>query len=76
MKAIYPVFHVSMLEPTLPNTIPNCTQPPLPHVIIDSEQEFEVSEVLDSKINNRHKACKLLYLVWCGGYEGMDEETL
>src|SRR3979490_1934239 len=75
IKAVHPVFHVSMLEPTSPNTISNCTQPPPPAVIIDGEPEFEVTEVLDSKIDNRRKACKLLYLVRWAGYEGMDEET-
>src|SRR3979490_98465 len=75
MKAVHSGFHVSMLEPTSPNTIPNRTQPPPPVVIIDGEPEFEVTEVLDSKINNRRKACKLLYLVRWAGYEGMDEET-
>src|SRR3979490_349328 len=75
MKAVHPIFHVSMLEPTSPNTISNRTQPPPPAVIIDGKQEFEVTEVLDSKIDNRCKACKLLYLVRWAGYEGMDEET-
>src|SRR3979490_2039745 len=75
MRVVHPIFHISMLEPTLPNTIPNHIQPPLPPVIID-EPEFEVTEVLDSKIDNRHKACKLLYLIWWAGYEGTDEETL
>src|SRR3979490_2256010 len=77
MKAVHPIFHISILEPTtLPNTIPNCTQPPPPPVIIDGEPEFEVTKVLDSKIDNRCKACKLLYLVRWAGYEGTDEETL
>jgi hypothetical protein len=30
---------------------------------------------LDSKIDNRHHTCKLLYLVKLAGYEGTDEET-
>ena len=75
MKAVHPIFHISMLEPTSPNTIPNRTQAPLPAVIIDGEPEFEVTKVLDSKIDNRRKPCKLLYLVRWAGYEGMDEET-
>src|SRR3979490_524737 len=70
MKAVHPVLHISMLEPTLPNTIPNYTQPPLPVVIINGEPEFKVTEVLDSKINDRCKACKLLYLVRWAGYQG------
>ena len=64
-----------MLEPASPNTIPNHIQPPPPPVIVDGEPEFEISEVLNSKIDNRQKACKLLYLVRWTGYEGTDEET-
>src|SRR3979490_2428115 len=75
MKVVHPIFHVSMLKPTSPNTIPNWTQPPPPAVIIDGEPEFEVTEVLDSKIDNRHKGCQLLYLVRWAGYEGTDEES-
>jgi hypothetical protein len=51
-----------MLEPSSPNTVPNQTQPP-PQDVIDGEPEFEVSEIIDAKINNRRKKCKLLYLV-------------
>ena len=76
MRAVHPVFHVSMLEPASPNTIPNRIQPPPPPVIIDREPGFEISEVLNIKIDNRQKTCKLLYLVQWAGYEGTDEETL
>ena len=62
MCGIHPVFHVSMLEPSAPNEFPNWTEtPPLP-VTINGETEFEISEILDSKINKRHK-CRLQYLV-------------
>ena len=64
-----------MLEPATPNPIPNHVQPPPPPIIVDDEPEFEISEILDSKIDNRHRACKLLYLVRWTGYEGTDEET-
>ena len=74
MRAIHPVFHVSMLEPAPPNTIPNQIQPPPPPVDIEGELEYEITEVLDSKIDNRRK-CKLLYLVRWSSYEGTDEET-
>ena len=75
MRAVHPVFHISMLEPTSPNTIPNHIQPPQSPVIIDREPEFEISEVLDTKIDNQRKTCKLLYLVKWAGYEGTDKET-
>ena len=74
MRAVHPVFHVSMLEPATPNVIPNRVQPPPPPIEIDGEPEFEISEILDSKIDNRRRACKLLYLVRWAGYEGTDEE--
>jgi hypothetical protein len=73
-RAVHPVFHVSMLEPATPNTIPNRVQPPPPPVEIDGEPEFEISEILDSKIDKR-RLCKLLYLIRWAGYEGTDEET-
>jgi hypothetical protein len=51
-----------MLELSTPNSILNCIQPPPPPVIMDEEPEYEISEILDSKLNKR-QACKLLYLV-------------
>ena len=75
MHAVHPVFHVSQLEPAIPNTIPNWTQPPPPPVEVDGELEFEITEILDSKIGHQCKTCKLLYLVQWSGYEGTDEET-
>jgi hypothetical protein len=75
MRAVHPVFHVSQLEPAHPNSILNHLEDPLPPVIIEGEPEYEISEILDSKIDNRRRACKLLYLVRWAGYEGTDEET-
>ena len=75
MWAVHPVFHVSMLKSTISDPIPNWYQTPPPPVVVDSEPEYEISEILDSKLNNRWCACKLLYLVWWSGYEGTDEET-
>jgi len=64
-----------MLEPATPNLIPNHIQlPPLP-ITVDDKPEFEISEILNSKVHNSHHACKLLYLVHWTGYEGMDKET-
>ena len=74
-KAVHPVFHVSQLEPAHPNVIPGRIIDPPPPIVIDGELEFEISEILDSKIDRRRKACKLLYLVRWEGYEGTDEET-
>ena len=55
--------------------IPDRVQPPPPPVFIDGEPEFEIAEILDSKVNQRRRNCKLLYLVRWTGYAGTDEET-
>jgi hypothetical protein len=74
LRAVHPVFHVSQLETETPNTIPNRVQPPPPPIEVDGDIEYEVSEILDSKIDKRRK-CQLLYLVRWTGYEGTDQET-
>ena len=74
MRTIHLVFHISQLEPEIPNQIPNCIQPvPLP-IEIDDELEYEIAEILDSKIDNQQR-CKLLYFVRWMGYPGTDEEN-
>jgi hypothetical protein len=65
---IHPVFHVSLLEPYHASTIPGRTQPPPPPVEVDGNMEFEVDEIVDSKIVRR----KLFYLIKWVGY-GLDE---
>jgi Integrase core domain/Chromo (CHRromatin Organisation MOdifier) domain len=74
MWSIHPVFHVSMLEPSTPNPFSGREPTPDPPVFINREPGYEISEILDSRIDKRHK-CKLLYLVRWTGYEGTDEET-
>ena len=73
IHGVHPIFHVSMLKPTTPNEIPNCVQSLPPPINIQGDLEYEISEVLDSKIDRR-QSCKLLYLVWWLGYENTNEE--
>ena len=75
LHAVHPVFHVSMLEPATPNTIPDRVQPLPPPVFVNGEPEFEIAEILDSKVDHRRRNCKLLYLVRWTRYAGTDEET-
>ena len=74
MRSIHPVFHISMLEPSTLNQFPNQIQIPKPPIIINSDPKYEISEILDSRIDKQCR-CKLLYLVKWAGYKGMDEET-
>ena len=43
MRAVHPVFHVSMLEPSIPDAIPGRVKPPPPPVVIDGEAEYEIA---------------------------------
>jgi len=74
MCAIHPVYHVSMLKPAPSSSIPNRTEDPPPPVEIEGEIEYEIAEILDTKLDRRRR-CKLQYLVCWTGYEGTDEET-
>src|SRR5205807_7689955 len=51
MRSVHPVCHPSQLEPSAPNTIPNCVQTLPPPVEIDGKLEYEITEILDSKID-------------------------
>jgi len=74
MRAVHPVFHVSMLEPATPNTFQQRSKPPPAPVIIDGEPEYEISKIVDSKIDRR-RACKLLYKVIWLGYEDTNNNS-
>ncbi|MBW0582209.1 hypothetical protein O181_121924 [Austropuccinia psidii MF-1] len=57
--SIHPVFHISLLEPVKKSTIPIWHQEHTPPIIIEEEEEFEVSKILDPNI----KGGKVFYLV-------------
>jgi len=75
LRAIHPVFHISQLEPSPLSQIPNHTNPPLPLVELDGSIEFEVAEVLDSKLDKQRRDPLLYYIRW-SSYEGTAEEYL
>ena len=62
-----------MLEPAFPNEILNCVQSLPPPVDIEGKLEYEISKIIDSKVD-QCRSCKLLYLVCWLGYENTDEE--
>jgi len=74
MRAVHPVFYVSMLEPAIPNIFQQRSEPLPAPVIIDGEPEYEVSKIVDSKID-RWRVCKLLYKVIWLGYEDTDNDS-
>ena len=75
MRAVHLVFHVSQLEPASSSSIPGQVPTLPPPVLIEGKPEFEISEILNSKVDRHCHLCKLLYLVCWSGYEGTNEET-
>jgi len=65
---------MSMLKPATFNTFSKRIQPAPAPVIIDGEPEYEISRIMDSKIDRR-RACKLLYKVIWLGYEDTGDES-
>ncbi len=60
----YPVFHVSRLEPYVENSFPNRNIEKPPPILVNDELEYEVNDILDSRIVNG----VLQYLVDWKGY--------
>jgi len=74
MRSVHPVFHVFILEPATSNTFSKRIQLAPAPVIIDGEPEYEISWIVNSKINCQW-ACKLLYKVVWLGYEDTGDES-
>jgi len=74
IRAVHLVFHVSMLKPAIPNSFQQRSEPPPASIIINREPEYEISKIVDSKIDCR-RACKLLYKVIWLGYEDTDNDS-
>jgi hypothetical protein len=49
---IHHVFHVSLLELDHVFTIPRRVHDPFPPIEVDGKHEYEMKDVLDSKISN------------------------
>jgi hypothetical protein len=61
---IHPVFHVTLLSATKPDVFERDPPRPPPIITPDKEEEYEVEEILDSRLRRR----KLQYLVKWVGY--------
>ena len=72
--SVHPVFYVSMLEPTTSNTFSKRIQPAPAPVIIDREPKYEISQIVDSKIDHQ-QVCKLLHKVIWLEYEDTGDKS-
>ena len=75
MHAVHLVFHILMLKPVTPNSMLNQVWSPLSPAKINGQPKYEMSKILDSKIDQHHRPCNLVCLVWWSGYESTDKET-
>ena len=71
---IHPVFHVDLLTPYKETAFhgTNYTRPPLD--LINDDEEYEVEQILDSRIRGRNR--KIQYLVKWVGYPDSDNQWL
>ena len=74
MHSVHLVFHVSMFEPTMSNSFSERIQLAPTSVIIDRKPEYEISQIVDSKINHQ-QVYKLLYKVIWLGYEDTEDKS-
>jgi len=63
-----------MLKPATPNTFQQRSKSSPAPVVIDRKPEYEISKIVDSKID-RQRACKLLYKVIWLGYEDTNNDS-
>jgi len=55
LRGVHPVFHVCMLEPVFRHDFPGRDEPPPVPIEVDAELEYEVDQILDTKIDKRFK---------------------
>jgi hypothetical protein len=65
---IHLVFDVFLLEPYHASTIPGRIHDPPPPIDVDGEDEYEVKDILDSRIPN----CQFQYLIHWHGYDAKE----
>src|SRR5436853_2932882 len=70
-RHLHPVFHVSLLEHAADDPFPGQVPPPAPPVLVDGEEEWEVEDILDSRLHYR----QLQYLVRWVGYDAPTWQT-
>ncbi|MBW0468281.1 hypothetical protein O181_007996 [Austropuccinia psidii MF-1] len=71
-NSVHPVLHVSLLEPVKKSSIPYQHQFPPPQALMEEQEEWEVAQVLDSKL----KRGKLWYIVEWKGFSEDSEKQL
>jgi transposase InsO family protein len=71
---IHPVFNVRLLRPAAENPAPGQRHEPPPPVEVQGLEEWEVEDILDSRIERRGRNGRLKYTVKWVGYDTPTEE--
>ena len=74
MHSVHPVFYISILKPAMSNTFSKRIQLAFAQVIIDGKLKYEISRIVNSKIDC-WQVCKLLYKVIWLGYEDTGDKS-
>ena len=69
------MFHVSLLQPTSSSEIPNRAIDPPPPIELDDSDEWEVHQILDSRVDRCRKGSGILYLVEWKGFDNTPNAT-
>jgi hypothetical protein len=72
MAQVHPVFHPVLLRAVPKDPLPGQRAAEPPPVVVDAEQEYEVRQIVNSRVNKRNRT--LEYLVQWTGYDQMDWE--
>jgi len=72
---VHDVFHVNLLRPAATNPLPGQHQPPPPPVDVEGTEEWEVQDILDSRLDRRGRGGRprLRYTVKWTGYDDPTE---
>ncbi|TKA68421.1 hypothetical protein B0A49_13253, partial [Cryomyces minteri] len=71
---VHDVFHTNLLRPATTDSIPGQRQLPPPPIIVDGEQEWQIEEVVDSRMNARLR--RFEYRVRWTGYNDLTWEPI
>src|SRR5882724_2920978 len=63
------MFHVSLLQLTSSSELPNRAIHPPPPIELDNSDDWEVSQVLNSKFDHHRRCLGLLYLIKWKGFD-------
>ncbi|MBW1225722.1 chromo domain-containing protein, partial [Escherichia coli] len=69
---VHPVFHVSKLSPYAPSSIPGRHPPEPPPIKVGTDEEYEVAEIVDSRLFRGHLQYKVKWVGYDDSHTGWE----